>query len=255
MAALSAAALLAVLAGTATAHSNPCHSQRTCPSDHHTYPWNGLWCTSYANERLPSDSKTVMYEGRTYWCHGTRTIPTAGADPDAGSGATCGVERWAVKTLQDPAARRVDLHPRPTTVGALRRLRAPASLPDSRLGGAERHTYRIVVRLVAAKFEGDSDIHLVVADPHTGGTMIVELPALGCTKHATPAARKLMERARAALLRACGDPGSNFAELRGTATIVGVGFFDFLHGQRGVAPNGIELHPVLAFSARSCRSR
>jgi hypothetical protein len=28
-------------------------------------------------------------------------------------------------------------------------------------------------------------------------------------------------------------------------TVVGVGFFDFIHGQTGVAPNGIELHPVL----------
>jgi len=24
----------------------------------------------------------------------------------------------------------------------------------------------------------------------------------------------------------------------------GLGYFDFLHGQDGVAPNGIELHPV-----------
>ena len=29
-------------------------------------------------------------------------------------------------------------------------------------------------------------------------------------------------------------------------TVMGVGFFDFLHGQDGVAPNGIELHPVPA---------
>ena len=27
--------------------------------------------------------------------------------------------------------------------------------------------------------------------------------------------------------------------------ISGVGFFDFLHGQTGVAPNGRELHPIL----------
>jgi hypothetical protein len=27
--------------------------------------------------------------------------------------------------------------------------------------------------------------------------------------------------------------------------ITGVGFFDFEHGQSGVAPNAIELHPVL----------
>lgn len=32
------------------------------------------------------------------------------------------------------------------------------------------------------------------------------------------------------------------------AAASGVGFFDFLHGQTGVAPNGIELHPVLAFT-------
>ena len=27
--------------------------------------------------------------------------------------------------------------------------------------------------------------------------------------------------------------------------VTGVLFFDFLHGQTGVAPNGIELHPIL----------
>ncbi len=27
--------------------------------------------------------------------------------------------------------------------------------------------------------------------------------------------------------------------------MTGTGFFDFLHGQTGVAPNGIELHSVL----------
>jgi len=27
--------------------------------------------------------------------------------------------------------------------------------------------------------------------------------------------------------------------------VTGVGMFDFLHGQTGVAPNGIELHPIL----------
>ena len=35
------------------------------------------------------------------------------------------------------------------------------------------------------------------------------------------------------------------SEARPLVRITGVGFFDYLHGQRGVAPNGIELHPVL----------
>jgi hypothetical protein len=41
--------------------------------------------------------------------------------------------------------------------------------------------------------------------------------------------------------------GDKYRSLSGTATVSGVIFFDFLHGQRGVAPNGIELHPVLRF--------
>jgi hypothetical protein len=35
------------------------------------------------------------------------------------------------------------------------------------------------------------------------------------------------------------------------ARVVGVAFFDFLHGQTGVARNGIELHPVLGFACLS----
>src|SRR5690349_9354314 len=38
---------------------------------------------------------------------------------------------------------------------------------------------------------------------------------------------------------------SSFQNTKVPVTITGVGFFDFLHGQAGVAPNAIELHPVL----------
>ena len=64
-----------------------------------------------------------------------------------------------------------------------------------------------------------------------------------------------MRRARSALIRACGEAlSSRFVTLRGTAIITGVGFFDIKHGQTGIAPNGIELHPVLMFKldSRSC---
>lgn len=30
--------------------------------------------------------------------------------------------------------------------------------------------------------------------------------------------------------------------------ITGIGLFDFIHGQTGVAPDGVELHPVLSIS-------
>jgi len=31
------------------------------------------------------------------------------------------------------------------------------------------------------------------------------------------------------------------------ARVIGVAFFDFKHRQTGVAPNAIELHPILSF--------
>lgn len=59
---------LAVPAG-ASAHRNPCHAAKECPSDHHTYAWNGLVCTSYKAERLPKDKVVRVVQGRRYWCH------------------------------------------------------------------------------------------------------------------------------------------------------------------------------------------
>src|SRR5437899_10781720 len=46
---------------------------------------------------------------------------------------------------------------------------------------------------------------------------------------------------------------SSFTTLRGNVRIKGVGFWDEIHGQSGVAPNGIELHPVLSFDG-TCSS-
>jgi hypothetical protein len=50
-------------------HQNPCHSAHTCPSDHHTYLWRGMSCTSYADERETNDTRVVVFAGHKYWCH------------------------------------------------------------------------------------------------------------------------------------------------------------------------------------------
>jgi hypothetical protein len=94
----------------------------------------------------------------------------------------------------------------------------------------------------------------VIADPrHRSRTMIVEFPAPSCIRHALK--RSAIRQARAAFVSACGSPSSSsFIRLGGTATITGVGFFDVPHGQTGVAPNAIELHPVLSFSKTQCSS-
>jgi hypothetical protein len=161
----------------------------------------------------------------------------------------CGIERWSVKTLADPAGRALTLSPNATTIRALRRKTVPAYVGLRRGRGVERTTFRVRAKLVEMKLEDDSDIHLVIADPsRTGATMIAEFPASSCTARATPRARTKMNRARTALIAACGAPSRSFRKLNGTATISGVGFFDQIHGQTGVAPNGIELHPVVSFS-------
>jgi hypothetical protein len=170
--------------------------------------------------------------------------------------ASCGTERWAVKTLIDPAASKVVYRkPKQRTVEDLRRLKAPSELRPTTPRGArtERTVYRITALLMSMRREDDSDIHLVLADPTLGGSMIAEFPATSCMTAAAKQ-RNAVKHARADLTTACGgEPGSKPVKLTGTATLTGVGFFDVIHGQSGVAPNGIELHPVLSFTSANCK--
>jgi hypothetical protein len=85
---------LAVGAAGASAHRDPCHLVHACPSDHHTYPWHGLLCTSYPDERVPSDTRKIVFDGRTYWCH--TAIAAAVANVRASSTLTPGVVNPAV---------------------------------------------------------------------------------------------------------------------------------------------------------------
>jgi hypothetical protein len=80
---LPVAAVLATLliAAPASAHRSPCHGSGACPSDHHSYLWNGLYCTSYAAERLVTDRRTVFYDDRRYWRGGKQTGPIWKAPP------------------------------------------------------------------------------------------------------------------------------------------------------------------------------
>jgi hypothetical protein len=175
-----------------------------------------------------------------------------------GTVAACGYERWPVKTLTDRDASKVNFREVvAVTVVELDRLPILDGEQDTRGIGFERTVFRVRAYLVAAKVEADSDIHLVLRDLRAANaTMIAELPAFGCTVGAKPLLRKEMQRARVAFVRTCGDPGNlDFTEYRPGVriTLTGVGFFDRFHGQRGVAPNVIELHPVLSVSVSRCR--
>jgi hypothetical protein len=168
-------------------------------------------------------------------------------------GAACGVERWPVKTMSDRDASLVNLQPQTSTVSVLRALPKPASLPDDRrLSPTETTTFTIHARTTVFKLEEDRDIHLVIASPsNPAETMIVEFPDVACAGASASAVRDRMASARAALTAVCGQPTGSFRTCNFEVDVTGVGFFDFLHGQTGVAPNGIELHPVLAISFAS----
>ena len=156
----------------------------------------------------------------------------------------CGVERWAVKTLSDPDAGTVDLVAKSTTVAGMNLLLAP-SLPDdnsTRLP-SERQAFRVTATLVKYKLESDQDIHLVLAGG--GKTMIAELPSVHCDVGAR--ARHAMLAARGRLEREYGAASGHWTYVGRSTTLTGVRFFDFQHGQSGVADNAVELHPVFGF--------
>ena len=151
----------------------------------------------------------------------------------ARNGGACGVERWTVKTLQD---RPHLLKARKTTIHHLITRPRPSSLPNTRLP-FERHVFTVVAAVVLVRPEDDSDLHLVLQQG--GNHMIGESPASYCDSRATPVRRRQMRVAR------------KHVRLCARTRVTGVAFFDFDHGQTGVAPNAIELHPILGFRCLS----
>lgn len=161
---------------------------------------------------------------------------------------SCGTARWDVKTLTDAASGSVNFTVRDATVEELTALPVPGPIKThTPRYPAETATYRVSGRLVGFKLEADSDIHVVISGT-SETTMIVEIPdpsCIGTVKHAE------ISQARADFIRAFGQPVRQFSRPSGAPSlnVVGVLFFDVIHAQVGVAPNGVELHPVLAVSA------
>jgi hypothetical protein len=144
----------------------------------------------------------------------------------------------------------------PNSVDGLRVLPVPrVGAASPRMTGTESTTFTVQAQLVRMALEVDQDIHLVIADPADAShTMIVEFPDPECQGVVEGRQQAQIAAARTAFVAACGPPpAGHFQSLSGTATITGVGFFDVLHGQSGVAPNGVELHPVLRIDQVTCR--
>jgi hypothetical protein len=158
---------------------------------------------------------------------------------------TCGVERWSVKTGGDPDAALVDLNPVPTTIANLRSLTPPVTPPDNaRFGPAENTVYVIRATMTLYKLESDVDYHIVVQDEN-GNTMVTEIPCPCCVAGGSPFAAGIANARHEFDAHLTATTFFPNPAVSIPVQITGVGFFDFIHGQTGVAPNGIELHPIL----------
>jgi hypothetical protein len=175
----------------------------------------------------------------------------------AGADLKCGSERQLVKVAADANAGTVNILPqRDTTIEALGALPAP----DPPIAGgeargrwssmaAEFETFRIEGSIFAARKEDDGDIHLALSDGRDHH-LIAEVVDPRCAEGsiALDPIRAVRLQLRAYL--------EVFTRQRLEERLVGkhvlvtgIGFFDKLHGQKGAAPNGIELHPVIRLEA------
>lgn len=184
----------------------------------------------------------------------------------------CGTERWPVKVCKDAKAKvlfqddKISTHKlKPaveTTIEQMIDFEAPAHLGITTPRFAEEpedKIYTLEATLFDYKWEkptkkknkktgkvsivGDDDYHLAIKD-ESGNTMIAEIASKSCVGQTPEPLKTMMKEARDefdAHLTAT----SRFKPANLRIRITGPGFFDKLHGQRGLAPNGIEIHPIL----------
>ena len=184
----------------------------------------------------------------------------------------CGKERWAVKVCKDSNAKvlfkddSISSHqlktPIHTTISQLRDFDAPASLtvnsprfdlkPETTLWTLEatlfdykweKPTKKKKKKTGKVKIVGDDDYHLAIKDAD-GLTMIAEIASKKCISQ-TPEPLKSMMRAAREEFDSNLKATASFKPSKKRIRITGPGFFDKIHGQKGVAPNGIEIHPIL----------
>lgn len=174
---------------------------------------------------------------------------------------TCGVERNPIKHDEDVQPCRggeglgscILMNPMQVNVAYLAQIPKPdppVTSDDLRgIGPEEYQVYDITAVVIVAKHESDQDIHLGLEDPDDfQSTMIAESVDPDCAPNSYVSG--WIAGARRSILAAIGGTLTTQAlrTLIGKKVhITGIGFFDKLHGQSAVAPNGIELHPILTF--------
>jgi hypothetical protein len=153
--------------------------------------------------------------------------------------------RWGLTLWQ------VNLNSNYAHISDLIAIPAPDLQPDSpRISPTEFQTVTLNCTLVKFKSEADEDYHLVLQDT-SGNTMIAEIPNPSCL-HTTSPFYALVSKARSDFDNQY-DVSGSFQTVNVPVQITGVCFFDFLHGQSGVAPNGMYWQTCMYAFLHVCR--
>jgi len=164
----------------------------------------------------------------------------------------CGTERWAAKTLSDGTT--IDFSKRTsTTVARLIALPVPSGVAGLNAPRVPEETRVYAIHALLQKYtlETDWDFHLVISDfgGSSSATMIAEIPYSKCNGAAGDGFTSQFDSMRSAIEHNLGKVmNGQWDQPEVEVTITGVLFFDRKHGQNGVAPNAVELHPVIALA-------
>ena len=164
------------------------------------------------------------------------------------AGQNCGVERWTVKTLSDNDTLDIDFSKTYKSTVHEQVLMSAPSKKRERLE-SEKIVYSIKCFIIGYKRENnDKDIHIIIEDINTDETMVIEIPSYECFDIQRTSRYNLFKNLHNWFFENIGHPTSKFVYLKKhiAVTITGVGYFDFVHGQKGMAQNGREIHPVLS---------
>jgi hypothetical protein len=162
----------------------------------------------------------------------------------------CGIERWAIKTLSDNDSAAIDFTDTlESTVSMQRQLQRPLG-PFNKRGETECTLVKIKCNLIGFKREEDNDLHIVVEDRNTGETMVVEVANPDCDAVRHSCRFQQLQGMYTWFITTFGEGHKKMHRLLNPQPIVliGTGYWDFIHGQTGMAPNGREIHPVLAMA-------
>lgn len=148
-----------------------------------------------------------------------------------------------MKILTDPAVSSINWTPVTTTVAQQNAFPELIVSEDTTRLAFEEQAVSVSCTIAAFVREDDKDIHLIIVDD-THDSMIAEIPSTDCAEVAASAYAGQFDAASQWIITNLGTPSTDFKNVNKAATITGVLFQDFNHGQDGHAKNYREIHPV-----------